>query len=282
MSGSADLERRLQEASALSDQGEWDEAYDLLQGQLADHPDDALLLSMLGVAAQETGDDGAAYDYFRRALATDPTDPLILVASAVGLAAFDDPEAETAFRLAALSAPDLPITRLHYGGYLAREGHLELAMRELQAAKLLDEHDAAIRSELATAYLLAGRLEEGVAELEEALGLADTVRSRLLYALALLEAGRAEESAEELHRVAAEAEDDGEIQLLSALASAGQGWEDDAWGAHARAEQVGLGADTLILEEVEDALSAGADAAMELLVEELAPSVMRRRLLEPS
>lgn len=275
------LDELLQQAAALGEEGRWDEARDLLLERLDDHAEEPALLCWLGVASRELGSDGEAYEFFRRTLAAGPSDPVLLATAANGVAVFDDPEAESALRLAALSAPHLPFVRASYGAYLAREGMLEDAVRELEAARALADDDPAVRAELAIAYLLAGRRDEGIAELEEALALeSQDAWLRGLYGMALLEAGRAEEAAESLHRSAADRPGDLEAQLLSALASAAEGWEDEAWNALARAELSAEEVDAALLQEVEDTIGAGPDEAREFLAAELAPTVLRERLLQ--
>lgn len=282
--GSGDsLQERLAEAGALSDEGRWAEAFELLVRQEAEHPDDPVLLCMLGVAAQELGAEDAAYDYFRRCLAQNPEDPVVLVTAGVGIAAWDDPDAERVLRLAALTAPQLPLARLHYGAYLAREGLLDEAIRELEAARRLDAGDPAIRLELGTAYLLARRTEAGLAELAEALERdPQDTWLQALYGLALLEEdGRDEEAAQQLHAAAAARPQDWELQAAAALAAAAQEWDDEAWAALARAE-LAPGADLALLREIEERLEDGADAAREFLREEIAASLLRARLLDRS
>ncbi|HEX2188226.1 MAG TPA: tetratricopeptide repeat protein [Longimicrobiaceae bacterium] len=275
------LDELLRQAAALGEEGRWDEARDQLLDGLEEHPDDPAVLCWLGVASRELGSDGEAYEFFRRTLAAGPSDPFLLATAGNGVALYDDPDAESALRLAALSAPDLPFARVSYGAYLAREGMWEDAFRELEAARGLAEEEPGVRAELAIAYLLAGRRDDGIAELEEALALdADDAWLRGLFGMALLEAGRSEEAAEALHRSAAERPADMEAQLLSALASAAEGWEDEAWNALARAELSAEELDAALLQEVEETIGAGPDEARELLAAELAPTVLRERLLQ--
>src|SRR5690606_32673007 len=93
-------------------------------------------------------------------LAEEPTDPHVLALAGSGLAALDDPEAESVLRLAALTAPDLPEVRLQYGAYLAREGLFEEALTHLRAAVDLAPDDATIHGELGVAYGLMGNVED--------------------------------------------------------------------------------------------------------------------------
>lgn len=281
--GRSDVDATLVEAAALGEEEEWPRAFSLLLTGLDRWPDHPGLLCALGTAARHLGEEGEAYSYFRRCLAQNPEDPAILATAGSGLALFDDPEAERVLRLAALSAPQLPLARLQYGAYLAREGMWEPAVRELEAARSLAEDDPLVRMELAVAYALAGRTEDSVPEMEEALARQDEDPwLRSLYALLLLETGRDEEAAEELHRASLEEVEDAELQMVTALAAAAQGWEEEGWNALARAEAAFAlaGGEEMLLQEVEDALHAGGERAEEVLVQELAPSLLRRRLLQ--
>lgn len=276
-----ELEQGLLEAMRLTENGEWSEAFRVLRELEEDHPEDALLLCTLGVVSGEVEARGLAYEYFRRALAADPTDPAVLVQLGVGLARYDDPEAERVLRLAALTAPELPAARLQYGAYLSREGLHEAAIRELKAAQELDGSDALIVRELGIAYFRAGDREAALESLEAAAGLADDdAELRLLYGLALVVARRVEEGAEELYRASSELADDGDAQLASALASATQGWMDEAWNALARAEGAALAPDPLLLAEAEEAIEEGEDAAEEMLVDTVAAPMLHERLME--
>ena len=266
------------EAESLGAEERWEEAHSMLLEALDEHPDDALLLCWLGIASERLGSEGEAYDWFRRALAQEPTDPFVLAAAGTGVAAFDDPEAETALRMAALTAPSFPFARSAYGAYLAREGLYEEALRELTAARDLSPDDAAFRAELGAALLLAGRTEDGVTELEEALSRGDEPWLRGLYALALLEAARDEEAAEHLHRASSERPEDVELAILSALASAALGWENEAHDALARAQDAATHTDADLLRETEEAVDESAEAASAFLREHLAPSLLRERL----
>lgn len=270
------------EAQSLGEEERWDEARSLLLEALEEHGDHALLLCWLGITSQRLGEEGEAYEFFRRALAHEPADPFILAVAGSGVAAYDDPAAEGALRLAALTAPQFPFARAAYGGYLAREGLFDEALTELAAARDLDPGDAGVRAELAGAYLLAGKRPEGIAELEEALSISDDPWLRGVYGLALLEGGRDDDAAEVLHRASADRPEDVELALIAALSASAQGWEDEAWSALARAEDGAEAADRDLLREVEEAVEAGPEAADDFLRGELAPSLLRERLLQRS
>lgn len=273
-------DERLQDASRLTDEEQWSEAFVLLHGMEADYPDDAMLMAMLGTVAGEMEARGLAYEYFRRGLAASPTDPGVLVLLGAGLARFDDPEAEGVLRLAAITAPHVAAARFQYGSYLAREGMHELAVRELTAARELDPEDALVLRELGVAHWLAGEMElsaesfEGAAEVDP-----DDAESVLLAGLVRLLGEGFGEGAEAVVRAAAELDLEGDLQVVAALAAAAEGWPEEAWNALARAEVAGIAADPELVREAEDALEAGEELARRLLVEEVLPRLLRERLL---
>jgi Flp pilus assembly protein TadD len=275
------IDEAVRDAQALGEDGRWEEAYDRLSETLRDEGDDAVVLCWLGIASERLGRDGEAYDHFRRCLALEPGDPFVLATAGSGLATFDDPEAESALRLAALTAPDFSYARMAYGGYLAREGMVAEALTELEAARGLAPDDAGVRVELGIALLLAGRTADALAELEEALAREqEDAWVRGLYGLALVDAGRPQDGAEELHRASLERPSDVDLHLASALASAAEGWDDEAWNALARAEQAAEPEDRDAIEEVEDRLHEGADEAGEFLKADFAPTLLHERLLQ--
>ena len=239
----ADVQETLREAWALGEDGRLDEMAALLTTALRDNPDDPYLLCGLGVAEQEMGNDGAAYDCFRRALDEEPSDPELLALIGSGLAHSDDPEAERALRVAALTAPDLAIARLQYGAYLAREGQFPEALDHLQAAVRLEPEDPVHHGELGIALALKGDMAGAAGEMERALELApDDADTRLLLGLVYIEKHDDENAAEMLVQAAEVLDQDPEAQILAALAAASQGWADAAQpavfraGRHARRE----------------------------------------------
>jgi tetratricopeptide (TPR) repeat protein len=277
-----DVEAVLREALQLGEEGRWEEMAGHLADALEHEEDDPFLLCWLGVAEGELGNDGAAYDAFRRCVEQDPSDPHILALAGAGLAQFDDPDAETALRAAALSAPDLPLARLNYGAFLSRAGMHPEALEQLRAARDLTPEDPVVRAELGAAHVLSGNPADGLPELEEALALApDDSWTRVLFGLVLLEIGRAEDAAEELVRAAREREDDAEAILLGALAAASAGWDDAAEDLLARSEYAVEGADVKLLEEAEAAVRDGQEAARRLLRQSVGPSALRERLAQP-
>jgi Flp pilus assembly protein TadD len=277
----AGIEDILEQAIALGDEGRWLEMAEILGAALREEPEDPYLLGWRGVAEQELGNDGAAYDYFKRCLAQDPLDPHLLALAGSALAAFDDPDAEGALRAAALTGPEIPMARLQYGAYLAREGFFDAALEHLRAAVQLAPEDPVVHSEHATALALKGDLESAVPGLETALELApDDSWTRLLLGLIYAELGRIEEAAEAIVQAAEEQEEDPEAQILAALAAAAVGWDDAAHDALARAEFAAATTDAPMIAEAEERIVAGRKAARAMLLESLGPSSLRDRLAE--
>jgi tetratricopeptide (TPR) repeat protein len=277
----ADLGRVLEQALLLGEEERWDEMAELLRGGLKGEPDDPYLLCWLGVAERELGNEGVAYEHFKRSLSQDPLDPNLLAMVGSGLAAFDDPEAETALRTAALSGPELPAARLQYGAYLAREGLYDDALPHLQAAVRLAPEDPSCHGELGIALALKEDYEAAIAAWERALDIApDDSWTRLLLGLVYLELRMMEEAAEALIQGAEERADDAEAQLLAGLAAATVGWDDAAHAALARLEYA-EGVELELIEEAEARIVAGSRPSRELLVETVAPSALRERLRHP-
>jgi Flp pilus assembly protein TadD len=277
-----DVEATLHEALALGDEGRWQEMAQVLTRALRAEPDDPYLLGWLGVAQRELGNDGAAYEYFKLCIAAEPVDPILLALAGAGLAAFDDPDAEPTLRAAALTGPELALTRLHYGAYLAREGMFGEALEQLETAAQIEADNPVVHGELGIAYALKGDHNAAIGAMEHALVLAeDDSWTRLLLGLVYAETDRAEDAAEALLRAAAERPDDAEAQLLAALAAAAVGWEQAAEEAFARGEYAEEGRDAALLEEVGERVTQGSSAAAAFLRDSLGPSILHDRLTQP-
>jgi Flp pilus assembly protein TadD len=253
-----DVTQLLERAHTLADEGDWSAAAELLREHLVDFDDDPGVHTWLGVAERELGMEGVAYERFKRALALEPTDPYVLATAGSGIAAFDDAEAERALRTAALTAPDVALTRLMYGAYLAREGFPDDGVKELRAARELDPDDAQIAYELGVGLALAGRSDDA------ADAVADAVRMdpedgwvRTVFGLLLLEAGRDEEAAGELISGARLAPDDVDAQVAAALAAAASGLEDVAYEMLERARLLAVEGDLALVDVVFEVIDSG-------------------------
>jgi tetratricopeptide (TPR) repeat protein len=277
-----EVEETLKHALQLGEEQRFEEMAQMLAEVLQDEPDEPYILGWLAVAERELGNDGAAYEYFKRCIAAEPLDPQLLALAGSGLAAFDDPEAESVLRTAALTGPELAITRLQYGAYLAREGMFGEALEQLEAAARIEPDDPVVHGELGIAHALKGNLDAAATAMERALALAeDDSWTRLLHGLVLFELRRIEEAAEELVRAATERPQDAEAQVLGALSAAAVGWDDAAQDALARAEFAEEGADPELLTETEDRIAVGADPAATFLRETVGPSILHDRLTHP-
>lgn len=280
MSGEASgLELLLHQARELGEEGDYAGMAERLRDELESHPDEPALLCWLGVAERELGMEGVAYERFKQALALDPEDPHVLATAGNALAHFDDPDAEAALRAAALMAPELPLARWMYGAYLSREGFHAEARRELDEARALDPDDPLIQYESGVAHALAGALDAAVDDFARA---ADAVPEdawyRVVLGLALVESDRVDEALAELDAAARYAPDDVEAQLAAALTHAWFGNEDEAWEFLERARFPARGTDLLSVEEVEERVQDGPEAALRFLRHTLSPTAFRERL----
>lgn len=277
-----DVQEILQQALELGDEGRWPEMAQLLEAALREMPDDPFVLCWLGVAERELGRDGVAYEYFKRCWQEEPLDPHVLAICGAGLAAFDDPDAEAALRAAALTGPDVSMARLQYGAFLARSGVFEQALEHLNAAAELEPDDPTIRGELGIAHALKGDYLSAAGAMEAALERApDDSWTRLLLGLINLQLEQLDEAATQLLQAADERADDGEAQILAALAAAANGWDDAAQNTIARAEYALEGVDNELIEDAREAIDDGAEAARELLVDEIAPHALHDRMVQP-
>ncbi|NJD10490.1 MAG: tetratricopeptide repeat protein [Gemmatimonadetes bacterium] len=278
-----DAEAVLEQALGLGDEGRWPEMAQLLaEAVRADAEADPYLLCWWGVAERELGNESAAYDAFKRCLAAEPVDPQLLALAGSGLAAFHDPDAESALRAAALTAPDSAFTRLQYGAFLAREGMYREAIEHLEAAHRIEPEDPASLSELGIAHALHKDFKAASGALERTLELApDDSWTRVLLGLVYSELGDDEQAAETLMQAADERPDDGEAQVLAALAAAAVGWDEAALGVLARAEYAHEPPDPDAIAEAEEALEEGADAAADLLLDTYGPAALHDRLIQP-
>lgn len=271
----------LERVHSLAEEGDWEGAAELLREQLADFDSEPALHCWLGVAERELGLDGVAYERFKRALALDPEDPHVLATAGNGIAAFDDPDAERALRVAAVTAPRLPLARMLYGAYLSREGFVEQAIQELTAAVELEAEDAEILYELGVARALGGEWDLAADALADAVRLdPENGWSRIVFGLVLWEGDRGEEGSGELLEGARLRPDDLDAQLAAALALAATGREDGAYEMLERGRLHATEVDLALVTDVEERLDSGPEGALAFFSDTLAPELLRSRLQE--
>ena len=274
-----DLDTLLQRALSLADDGDWVSAAELLREQLGDFGDEASLHCALGVAERELGNAGLAYECFKKALQLQPEDPYVLATAGNGVALFDDPDAMEALKSAALLAPDLSLTRMLYGAYLAREGFHDWAVEQLEAARELDSTDSQIAYELGVAFVLSGQVGPSVRSLAEAVRLDPRDGwTRVLYGLVLLEDDRLDEAAGELLEGARLRPEDVEAQLLAALAVCATGLDGVSYEMLERARMCALELDLELVDSAAEHVEAGPEAAATLLSDDVQPEALRVRL----
>ncbi|RMH22170.1 MAG: tetratricopeptide repeat protein [Gemmatimonadetes bacterium] len=275
------MDEALTRALALGDEGDWDGMADALEALLEAHPDDATVLCWLGVAEQGRGRDGVAYERFRQAMEGEPEDPYVLATIGAGLARLDDPEAEGLLRTAALTGPEVAYARTMYGAYLSREGQIDVALQELDAAVGLAPDDPDVHVERGVALALGGRLEEAVDAFQQALTLdPDESWAQALLGLALVELGRLEDALADLVPAALARPEDVELQVVAALAAAAAEDEARAFELLERARLRAAQGDLPLVSAAEDRIDEGGEAARSFLEEELASSQLRERLAE--
>ncbi len=276
-----ELEQLLERAHTLGDDGDWAGVAELLRDHLEEFDQEPALHCWLGVAESELGLAGVAYESFKRALALDPTDPYILATAGSGIARFDDMDAERALRTAALTAPEVSIARLMYGAYLAREGFVEDGIRELRAAREIDQEDPQIAYELGVAYAIAGRIDEACDALSDAVRLdPEDGWVRTVFGLLLLESGREDEGAGELISGARASPQDVDAQIAAALAASAAGLDDIAYEMVERARMLAAEGDLALVADVEERIDAGGESVTSALREDFGPDLLRGRLQE--
>jgi Flp pilus assembly protein TadD len=276
-----DLDTLLGRAISLADGGDWGPAADVLRANVADFADEASLHCALGVAERELGNDGVAYECFKKALSLQPEDPYVLATAGNGVARFDDPDAMEALKSAALLAPDVPLTRMLYGAYLAREGFPDWAVEQLEAARELDEADPQIRYELGVAHALSGKTSRAADSLGEAVQLEPGDGwMRMVYGLVLLADDRLDEAAVELIEGARLSPEDVEGQLLAALAAGATEFDGVAFEMLERGRMRALEGDAELIDSAEEHIDAGPEAAASFLEDEVQREALRVRLME--
>jgi predicted Zn-dependent protease len=139
-----------------------------------------------------------------------------------------------------------------------------------------------MHSELGIALALKGDYAGAADAMSETLSLAhDDSWTRVLLGLVELELGHFDTAAELLLEASTERPEDGEAQILAALAAAAAGWDDAAQDAFARAGYAAEPVDRELLGEVDERITLGAEPARAMLIETVAPASLHDRLTQP-
>jgi Flp pilus assembly protein TadD len=251
-----------------------------LRAVLEDCPNDSAVLCWLGVAERELGMDGVAYERFKACLAADPTDAYLMTTAGNGLARFDDPEAESVLRSAALLAPDLAYARTMYGAYLAREGMSVEALEEIEVAVALAPENPETLTEWGVALALGGRLDEAVDAFYRACD-ADPEDgwASSLVGITLVASGRIEDALPDLMRAADLRPEDVEVALVASLVATVCDEPDHAYELVERARLRAIAGDLPLVDEVLNRVEEGAGPSKLFLVEEIVSGALRERLM---
>ncbi|MEZ4415542.1 MAG: tetratricopeptide repeat protein [Gemmatimonadota bacterium] len=273
-------QRGVDRAFGMAEEGDWDGAAESLRALLESDEEDVTVLCALGVVETALGLEGVGYERFKRALEVGIDDPELLATAGVGLARFDDPDAEAALRTATLLGPGLARPHYLYGGYLAREGYGAEALRELDEAIQIAPDEPLAFLERGVGRALTADAQGALDDFHQASALdPDDPWARVLVGLALIEADRADEAVADLVVAARLDPEDVEAQMLAALACAAEGDEDLAWEMLERARAVELEEGESAVEELEDLLGEGAVAAAAALKGSYGPRAYHARLM---
>jgi Flp pilus assembly protein TadD len=245
-------------ASALADQGKYQDAMIVYRRALALRPANEQVLDGLGAALERSGDWLEAKKTYAQASAAHPDDcdarfnlanlelnhnqpeeaaqqlrtmvaqcpPDAEVHSGLGVALESEgkPDAAQAEFRAALEINPNDFTALYNQGELAlQEGQLQKAVELLQNAAQQRPQDASAHEQLAAAYAQSGRAGEAVVQLRQAISLSpDTASLHALLAQALSSTGQLEQAIAEqkaaLHLQANDPDDWNNLGVLEAKA----------------------------------------------------------------
>ncbi len=157
----------LQRALELRAAGGVEEAFQLLEGAVAQWPDDVPLRAELGWARLTRGDAVGAVKDLELAAQGDPTSPSLqtdLASAYLALGRGED--AVHAARRATDGAPNVAAGWMYLGRALILLGQNDEALRAVQRAVELAPNDPGSASELAQAFLIAGRPQEARVQFE--------------------------------------------------------------------------------------------------------------------
>jgi Flp pilus assembly protein TadD/mono/diheme cytochrome c family protein len=217
-------------ASALADQGKYQEAIAAYRHALVLHPDDERTLNELGAALENSGDWQQARRTFMQDIAAHPkTCNARFNLAGLELKHDQASAAEQQFRSMLVQCPSDAGVHSGLGVSLKSEGHADAAQAELRAALAIDAHDftalynlgdlelqgdqpqqaaelleaavkqrpkdAEAREQLADAYALSGRVGDAVVQLREAIALSpDNPELHSLLSQALASTGQLQQA----------------------------------------------------------------------------------------
>ena len=182
--------------------GRWRDTRTLFTHALAVTPDNVVARENLGDALLEAGDARAAIPHLEQAVRLDPEFPGARnnLGTALGLVGRND-EAAVQFQ-AALRAHEAADPHFNLGYIYAKQGRMDDAIRECEAALRIDPRHYGSNAQLGVALAARGRLDEASAHLRRALEVRPAaIETRRLLAKTLERAGRHDEAMAEYHEI---------------------------------------------------------------------------------
>lgn len=242
-SAARELSRLLASAQEAVDNQDFEAAAQDYQDYLAKKPDDATVHYDLGYVytALERNDDAKAE--YEKAISLDPKMGPAYKNLGLTLLTIDPPAAVAPLQKAAALLPEDARTKWLLGTALQRNGKIEPAIEQFQAAQKLDDKDVDIRTSLGYALRSAGRFAEAEAAYREALSLhpegIPLQQAHLGLANSLIAQKKLDEGASQFAAYLELAPNDTAVRIERASALVDLGKDDDALAELDRAAAVG-------------------------------------------
>jgi predicted O-linked N-acetylglucosamine transferase (SPINDLY family) len=166
------LQHQLQAGWLHHQRGQWVEAEKVYNEILAEHPQHAEAMHLLGMLAAQTGRFGVAIELFRRCIAISPDRPAYYInlgAALTNSGRID--EAIAVFRQVVALRPDSAAAHCNLGNALKEKGLLSEAIAECRQAIALRPDFAEAHSNLSSALRERGQFEAAIAAARQAVAL---------------------------------------------------------------------------------------------------------------
>jgi tetratricopeptide (TPR) repeat protein len=226
------LNNLLAQAQAAMDRKDYEAAVQAYQEYLAKKPDDATIHYDLGYAYTAVQKATEAKTEYEKAISLDPKMAAAYQNLGLTLLATDPPASVAPLQKAAELLPGDARAKWLLGTALEKNGKLELAIDQFEAARKLDDKDSDIRTSLGHALLSAGRPSEAESIYREALSShpegAALGQAHIGLAQALIAQKKIEEATTELTAYLKGRPDDANVRLELAAELAELGKNDEA------------------------------------------------------
>jgi tetratricopeptide (TPR) repeat protein len=226
------LNNLLAQAQAAMDRKDYEAAVQAYQEYLSKKPDDATVHYDLGYAYTAEQKATEAKTEYEKAISLDPKMAAAYQNLGLTLLATDPPASVAPLQKAAELLPGDARTKWLLGTALEKNGKLELAIDQFEAARKLDDKDPGIRTSLGHALLSAGRMSEAESIYREALSSppegAALGQAHIGLAQALIAQKKIEEATTELAAYLKSRPDDANVRMELATELAELGKNDEA------------------------------------------------------